>query len=159
MSKYNLPNPQLASLAQADLDAATVAGLWELFVQICIFWKNVPNPEPMYTRFESFLGNRIERDPNYVSEYRNAVEVIKELVKEKGPAEGYRFLLTNQQAGNAPAQTSLQRARQRVVNEFIQLQLSLGGFKDFTQAINYPGYIAGVNGTGPTPYRTPKTNV
>jgi hypothetical protein len=154
MSKYNIAARHFAGLEENALTPETVAGFWRLFVAICRQWDNVADPSTMQTRFRGFLGNRVERNPSYVMEYRNAVAVIAELTQERGEQEAYNFLLTNAEAAHSPPETPLQRARQRVANEFINLQLSLGGFRAFTGARNYPGYIAGVNGSGPAPYRT-----
>ena len=159
MSKYNLASRHFAAHEQIALDAKTVDGLWNLFLAICRHWANVSDPSTMKTRFLAFLSNRIEINANYATEYQRALEVIAELTQERGEQEAYAFLLTNPEANNPPPQTPLQRARQLVANEFITLQISLGGFKDFTGAINYPGYIAGVNGSGPAPYRIPKAGL
>ena len=151
MSKYNLPAKTFAGLEETGLDAETIEGLWQLFVAICARWQNA-EPQTMRTRFIGFLSNRIELHPEYVSHYRLALTAIADLRRENGE-RAYEVLFTSPQAITTPPQTPLQIARQLVSNEFIALQLSLGGFKSFTGAINYPGYIAGWNGDGPAPYR------
>jgi hypothetical protein len=154
MARYDLSVSQLNRAEFDTLDQATVDGLWELFIAICDRWKNVPDPDAMRSRFGTFLSNRIEQDPRYLLEYQRAVEVVAELRQEKGRAGAYEFLLTDPGAGANPPNTRLQHARQYVSNEFITLQLSLGAFQAFSGATNYPGYIRGVNGEGPAPYRT-----
>ena len=154
MPQYNLEARFVPEGQPARLDAATVAALWELYVEICRHWRNVAEPEKMKSRFVAFLENRMDFDACYAVEYRQAVAVIAELTKERGRDMAYRFLLSDREAQNTPPVSRLERARQRVAGEFIKLQLSLGGFKGFTGARNFPGYIAGTNGSGPTPYRT-----
>jgi hypothetical protein len=61
-----------------------------------------------------FIENRIQLNPNYLGEYVNAVDVIKELVAELGEEEGYRKLFTDPKANISPPATRLARARQRV---------------------------------------------
>ncbi len=152
MSKYDLPSKTFAGLEEKGLDAETIDGLWELFLAICGRWQNTRDPLSMRSRLLGFLSNRIELHPEYVSHYRSALTAIADLRREHGE-RAYEELFTSAKASNAPPQTPLQIARQLVSNEFIALQLSLGGFKEFTGAINYPGYIAGWNGDGPAPYR------
>jgi hypothetical protein len=152
MPKYDLASKQFAGLEEESLDVDTVESMWQLFDAICARWHNVAEPLTLKTRFLGFLSNRIELHPEYVSHYRTAAAVLNELRGVHGEAL-YEFLFTNPEANNAPPQTPLQITRQLVSNEFIALQLSLGGFKEFTGAINYPGYIAGWNGDGPAPYR------
>ncbi|HEV7404253.1 MAG TPA: hypothetical protein VGO11_15030 [Chthoniobacteraceae bacterium] len=154
MPKYDLQSNHFAGLEEDRLDAATIDALWQLFVRICERWQNVPSAAALRTRWLGFLSNRIEIDPLYVTHYRNAVAVIEELKRQPAIPAAYEFLLTDAEANNAPPQTPLQRTRQSVANEFIAFQLSVGGFKEFTGALNYPGYIAGWNGDGPAPYRT-----
>ena len=153
MPKYDLPSKNFAGLEDKALDMQTVEDMWQLFVAICARWQNVSEPLAMKTRFLGFLSNRIELHPEYLSHYRTAAAVIAELRGVHGERT-YEFVFTNPEANNAPPQTPLQITRQLVSNEFIALQLSLGGFKEFTGAINYPGYIAGWNGDGPAPYRS-----
>jgi hypothetical protein len=134
-------------------DPPTMEGLWSLFVQIGKFWRNDAEPRAMRSRLVVFIENRIQLDPNYLDEYTNAVEVIEELVAELGEQGGYRKLFTDPEANLSPPATRLARARQRVSNEFVALQLALGGFKALGGAENYLGYIAGPNIEGQTPYR------
>jgi len=153
MPKYDLPSKHSAGFENDQLETETVESMWLLFAAICARWQNIAEPLTMKTRFLGFLSNRIELHPEYVSHYRTAATVITELREVHGDG-AYEFLFTDPNANIAPPQTPLHITRQLVSNEFIALQLSLGGFKEFTGAINYPGYIAGWNGDGPSPYRT-----
>lgn len=155
MPKYDLSEKAFAALHEGELEPETVEKLWQLFRKICERWGNVPEPETMKTRFLRFLSNRIKMNKAYVTHYRTAVRVIDELKQKLGVDGAYEHLFTHPESNNPPHDSLLQQTRQLVSNEFISLQLSLGGFKAFTGAINYPGYIAGWNGDGPPPYRTP----
>ena len=136
------------------LDAATIATLWELFVAIGEFWNNVTDSAPMKSRWLTFLDNRVRTDPSYVAEYRQAAKLILSLVETHGRAGAFELIFTDQQANLSPPRTRLARLRQRVSNEFVDLQLALGGFRSFG-AENYLGYIGGANIPGErTPYRT-----
>ncbi len=151
----NDPCGKALASPKGELDPETVELLWQLFVKICDRWGNVPDSGTMKTRFLRFLSNRIKMNPAYLDHYRKAVKEIERLKQDTQIPDAYEHLFTNPEANNPPIQSSLQIARQLVSNEFISLQLSLGGFKEFTGAINYPGYIAGWNGDGPPPYRIP----
>lgn len=136
------------------LDESTWSTLWDLFLAICERWQNVPDPELLKSDLITFVKNRVEMDANYTEDYASAARVIRDLVADRGREAAYTYLLTDAGANLKPPTTRLARARQRVANEFILLQLSLGGFGAFGGALNYPGYIAGANLPGHTPYRT-----
>jgi hypothetical protein len=153
MPQYNLEARYLIQNDLRQLDDASIDILWKLFVKIGDFWGNGGDPQLMKSNFLVFLSNRIENDYNYLSDYVNACDVIGELCEELGEEEGYKKLFTDPLANISPPVTKLARARQMVSNEFIKLQLALGGFKAFGSPLNYPGYFGGVNIEGRTPYR------
>lgn len=131
--------------------------MWELFLAIGKFWGNAPaQPEEnLKSQLVTFMQNRILFDNNYLTHYLNAMEVIAELKEQLGDDKAYEFLFTNPGANIAPPTTRLAHVRQKVSNEFISLQLALGGFQAFGGAKNYIGYFGGANIPGQTPpYRT-----
>lgn len=140
---------------ETELGAQTLESLWELFVAIGRFWRNVDDPAPMRSNFEVFVQNRIRFSPMYLAIYLSAVKVIDELKEELGEEAAYEYLFTNAQANESPPVSALQWTRQYVSNEFVAWQLALGGFKAFG-AENYDnGYFGGPNIPGrPAPYRT-----
>ncbi|MEZ4785261.1 MAG: hypothetical protein R3F28_14465 [Candidatus Kapaibacterium sp.] len=154
-SKYDMealhhPYPYQEELpTQQTMDA-----MWRLFLAIGEFWEIDADIEAMSSNLVVFMSNRIQVNPTYVAEYANAEEVIDELISELGEAEAYKKLFTDPSANISPPTTKLARARQLVSNEFVALQLALGGFKTFGGAKNYLGYISGANIEGDTPYRT-----
>lgn len=153
MPLYDLDAVHHANTNQLPFpDAKTLERLWQLFVAIGDFWQNNPEPERMRSNFLVFVANRIKVECCYVDEYNNAAHVLDELIAELGAPAGFEKLLTDVQADVAPPTTRLARARQRVSNEFVALQMALGGFKAFGAA-NYLGYVAGANIEGHVPYR------
>jgi len=99
MANYERGAPHHPYPHQEELaDPKTMAGLWDLFVQIGKFWRNNAEPQAMRTNLVAFIENRIQLNPNYLDEYVNAVEVINELVAELGEEDGYRKLFTDPEA-------------------------------------------------------------
>lgn len=150
---YQAKSQNPLSLLQAPLGDPVRQAMWRLFVQIGIFWRNVADASEYQTRFFSFLQNRIDLNPLYRGYYEMAASEIDALIAELGEEEAYRKLFTDAGANQAPPTTPLQVARQLVSNEFVALQLAMGGFKAFG-AENYCGYFGGANVPGaPVPYR------
>lgn len=139
----------------APLEVSTLNAMWQLFTQIGKFWQNLEASADYQSQLTAFMGNRIDFDPLYHQYYTTAQQVIEQLIQEHGQEGAYTFLFTDPTANQSPPSTPLAITRQKVSNEFIALQLSLGGFKAFGGAINYPGYFGGANVPDePAPYRT-----
>ena len=139
-----------------NIDSTLFESMYELFTYIGIFWKNTPEKQDLKTDVYTFITNRIQIDANYLEEYRNAQFVLQELILEhKGnKLQAYTEFFTSAEGLVTPPVSKIAKARQKVSNEFIAFQLSVGGFASFG-AKNYPGYIAGayVSGENP-PYRS-----
>ncbi|HBB33506.1 MAG TPA: hypothetical protein DDZ80_14935 [Cyanobacteria bacterium UBA8803] len=138
------------------LSDETFATMWQIFVHIGKFWQNMEDPTPYKAVLYSFMLNRINLRPIYREYYSIAQKAIKDLIAEKGNDEdkAYEYLFTDKDLTKTPPETLIALTRQVVANEFIALQLSLGGFKKFG-AKNYCGYIGGAYIPGqPAPYRT-----
>lgn len=137
------------------LEESIFKAMYELLEQIGVFWKNTPEGNNLKTDLYTFMKNRISIDPAYLEEYRNAVTVLEEFKREFATKEeAYAAFFQDKEGLQDPPQTHLAFARQKVSNEFIDFQLSMGGFKSFG-AKNYPGYISGAYIEGkPAPYRT-----
>lgn len=152
---------QIQSIAKHPLSANTPEistelydAMWELYAAIANYWGTMPNVSLHRTQLLNFMINRIKLDPLYFGYYTTTASVLTELTEKFG-VEAYKELFTNVTAGTeAPPQTPMGVARQRVSNEFISLHLAIGGFKAFGSA-NYPGFIGGPNIPGDAPpYRT-----
>ena len=163
LKKYDIPVSHAFTKEEVQIENELFASMWQLFVQIGIFWKNGkfakvgvdPAIESsIQSQLLDFMNNRIEQDPAYIGEYRNAREVINELIDEYGLKKAYQTLFTRPVDPNSPPRTAFERARVKVSNEFVLFQLSVGGFKSFG-AKNYLGYFGGANIEGQAaPYRT-----
>jgi hypothetical protein len=137
------------------LEGTVLNAMYQLFSQIGKFWRNIDDSSPYQARLFTFMANRIDIDPMYQQYYQTAQQVIEQLITQYGVDGAYQFLFTDATANQSPPTTPLAIARQKVSNEFIALQLSLGGFHAFGGALNYPGYFGGANVPGaPAPYRT-----
>ena len=138
------------------IDDALFKSMYDLFTEIGIFWKNTPQNSDLGTDLLTFMINRIELDPNYLEEYRNAQYVIEELIQEhnEDKVAAYTEFFTSPEGLVNPPKSKLAKARQKVSNEFIAFQLTVGGFASFGGK-NYPGHIAGAYiPDEQTPYRT-----
>lgn len=125
--------------------------MWRLFVAVGVFWGTTVDPAPFRSRLRSFMANRIALMPLYADYYAIAKRVIDDLVVRLGSeAAAYEHLFTSEDALKSPPTTPLALTRQSVSNEFVTLQMALGGFKTF-EAQNWPGYFGGANVPGGTP--------
>lgn len=151
---YQTPAKHPLSVDLPPLDESVFASMWTLFRHIGKHWQNMDDPSPYRSQLYSFMLNRINLRPIYRDYYLLAATVTRQLVEQYGEDQAYVFLFTDADAAKAPPETPLALTRQKVANEFMALQLSLGGFKAFG-AVNYCGYIGGANIPGqPAPYRT-----
>lgn len=154
MHQKNAKHPLSTELP--PLNKETFDAMWEIFVYIGKFWQNMDDPTPYKSLLYSFMLNRINLRPIYREYYFIAEKAMKELIKENGADKdkAYEYLFTDRDAAKKPPETLIALTRQVVANEFMALQLSLGGFKAFG-AKNYCGYIGGAYIPGqPAPYRT-----
>ena len=152
---YHQPRIGLINEKKTVLDEKLFEVMLELFTQIGIFWQNTPENSSLRTDLYGFIRNRISIDPNYLTEYENAVHVLNLFKQDYNTVEeAYAAFFTAPEGLESPPKSILAFARQKVSNEFISFQLSIGGFKSFG-AKNYLGFIGGSNQKGkPAPYRT-----
>ena len=149
-SKQELPAHLLTSDPVA-LNADEVGRLWELFDHIGRTW-GARDDDPLYQRSQwlEFLQVRTEHAPSYVAEYRNAIQVLDELRRVEGDEMWQKLLFAHGTSG--PPITRLGHLRVFVVEEFIQVWLTSGGFKSYG-AGNYNSYISGSRFAVRAPYR------
>ena len=142
----------------SDVDKLT-SELWGIFQELLQFWER---PASEYTviesRFDQFVANRIECNPEYIFRYLSAIALIKQMELNATRAEAIRKLCTDLSANVYPPNSELARAKHYVVNEFAKFYMSVGGFKMFDEGLrNHPGFIGGMNMQHETPYITYKT--
>lgn len=142
MYQRSMQHPLSATLL--PVEDLVFESMWELFTKIGTHWKNMNDPSPFKSRLFGFMLNRIKLDPLYGQYYSSTRTVINELKEKLGEEQAYLFLFTDGEVNIPPPETLIAIARQKVANEFMALQLSLGGFKAFG-ARNYNGYIGGAN--------------
>jgi hypothetical protein len=146
-------------------DAAVQTALWEIFVAIGTFWKLTDTADDYRCRFEAFVTDRLVFNSLYRDFYAHAANYLTTLKHTAGSdGKAYAILFT-QKAKVVPAaltaitavpQNELDFVQTYVVNEFIALRITLGGFKDFgaSHTIGFPGG-ANIEGRAPS-YRVAK---
>jgi len=125
--------------------------LWEIFEAIGVNWSNtIYNSNNQRSSWYEMIKAKTENAPNYTGEYVNAIYVINELKTMYGQEDAYKKLFFESNINNnAPPTTRLMHCKVYVVNEFIRMQITAGGFKswgtkyDGEQARNYHGFLGG----------------
>ncbi|MEE9339459.1 MAG: hypothetical protein V3U87_15400 [Methylococcaceae bacterium] len=140
----NAPNQELDNYVK-DI-------LWLLFVSIGETWMNSSDIDSYKERWKEFIQWRISTEPNYSGEYINAHMVINELFELYGQKEAFSILLLDNDISIQDNETRLVHMKKYVVDEFIKVCLTSGGFKNFG-ARNYNSFVGGVRNSNPSPYR------
>jgi len=125
--------------------------LWEIFEAIGETWQNtIYNSNNQRSSWFEMLKAKTGNAPNYTGEYVNAIYVLNELYTQYGKKEAFKKLFFESGVDNsAPPTTRLAHCKVFVVNEFIRMQITAGGFKSWgdanggEQAKNYHGFLAG----------------
>ena len=124
--------------------------LWNLFVAIHDEWgSDECRVQDMASRWREFVSVKTEEVPSYLTEYRFACSLIKDLLNALGD-QAYRHIFFEiKSSEDSPAA----RLKHFVVDEFIRVYISSGGFKCFGGA-NYGGFVSGSRYRTIPPYRT-----
>lgn len=120
--------------------------LWEIFVEIGRCWGNLEEDSlGVRSSWLEFLHAKTHDEPSYVGEYANAIAVVQELVQIYGREHAFTLLFLRNGIPAGPPTTRLAHAKRYVVDEFIRVQVSAGGFKGFSRPhpVNYRGWIGG----------------
>lgn len=144
---------------RADVDA-----LWPLFVAIGDAWHNtVHESAGLRSGWLDFLTERCTTRPSYVAEYASALEVLDELRLLHGDDAYDALFFRSGVNSQAPALTRLAHAKTYVVDEFIRVQIVVGGFTRFItpepsaerpdEIVNHRGFLAGSRYNRVTPVR------
>lgn len=134
-----------------DLTHQNKEALWELFQAIGDNWSNtIYDSNNQRSSWYEMLKAKTENAPNYAGEYVNAIYVLNELYAQYGKKEAFHKLFFESGVDNsAPTTTRLAHCKIYVVNEFIRVQITAGGFKSWgeknggEQAKNYHGFLGG----------------
>jgi hypothetical protein len=146
------------SLLQSDPRQPTTAevdGLWQAFVAIGDAWQNtVHESAGLRSSWLDFVVEKCTTRPSYIGEYVAALEVFDELVEMYGEVEAFpKMFFESGVDSSTPPLTRLAHAKQFVIDEFIRVQIVIGGFKDFItpdppemrpdNIVNHRAFIAG----------------
>lgn len=147
--KFSLtPVPgQLLVRVEQVLTKTELEILWKLFVAIGNEWQ-IENVPSFRSAWLEFVQVKMSSPPDFTAEYSNAASVVEELLHVYGNPAGYRMLLINHGIPAGPPETRLAHAKRFVADEFIRVQILLGGFKSFVdpadhEEVNYRGYMGG----------------
>lgn len=105
-----------------QLDSSVYDSMYELFVQICKFWRILDSPEQYKYRLFVFMNNKMRNKPIYRRYYLLAKYDIEYLTKIMGKSQAYEFLFTNHDINKQCLNHPLAVTRQKVSNEFITFQ-------------------------------------
>ncbi len=132
-----------------------IDGLWRAFAAIGEAWQNtVHDSDGLRSSWLDFLIQKCTTRPSYIAEYVSALAVFDELIAVYGESSAFSTLFFESGVDNvAPPLTRLAHAKQYVINEFIRVQIVVGGFKNFItpepsdlrpdEIVNHRGFIAG----------------
>jgi hypothetical protein len=151
VSKEALP-PKLIEAKPRALTAKERWDLWPILVQIGKQWGNLAyGSAAIRSSWLEFLDARTTKEPSYVGEYVNALNVMRELCELYGEDEAYRRLFFDNGIPSGDPTTRVAHVKQFVIDEFIKMQVVAGGFRGFVRSedratgeiINYNGFVGG----------------
>ena len=132
-----------------DLSAVESETLWRLVGEIERQWTLSSFVNLDKAKFLEVLHEKTAKAPSYLTEYRQATELIDAL-SARTPDWPNVVLLRN----SNDIATTFGRARRFVVDEFIDLIVAFGGFRFFGYA-NYRGFVGGpFSNPAHLPYRS-----
>jgi hypothetical protein len=137
--------PELLDHEDTVLSASTVAGLWNIFIEIGRCWQNLDEDSAgVRSSWLEFIHAKTAQPPSYAGEYCNAVSVVQELVEVYG-SNAFALLFLKSGVPDGPPVTRLAHAKRFVVDEFIRMQIVASGFRGFVKprSLNYNGFIRG----------------
>tara|TARA_Y100001970_G_scaffold288928_1_gene417753 strand:- start:2295 stop:2885 length:591 start_codon:yes stop_codon:yes gene_type:complete len=120
-------------------------------------WELTPNIDKYLERLQEDLYFKTMKEPSYLTEYENAIELVNLLIKRSESIEqAWSSLLFANFGDENFRSTKLGRARNFVFSEMITHQIPISeGFKSFG-LVNYRGYFGGPY-TSPDSYRRGET--
>lgn len=132
--------------------------MFQVFSHICTYWENLDNPEAYRSRLYTFMDNRMALRSQYQQYYQIAKLAIEQEIVNTSEEAAYKRLFTDASLLTPHNNDPLAITRQKVSNEFINFQVSVGGFKGFKGVneakTNAESYIGGAYIPGQiAPYR------
>lgn len=125
-----------------ELGGDELERLWEVFAAIGrVWWPGGGDPLYQRSQWLEFIGVKCGEEPSYRGEYRNALVVLAEL-KQQHRDDVWDRLFFNHGVPAGPPLTRLAHFRVFVVEEFIKVWLTTGGFRAFG-AGNYNSFVSG----------------
>ena len=120
-------------------------------------WELTPNIDKYLERLQEDLYFKTMKEPSYLTEYENTIELVNLLIKRSESIEqAWSSLLFANFGDENFRSTKLGRARNFVFSEMITHQIPISeGFKSFG-LVNYRGYFGGPY-TSPDSYRRGET--
>lgn len=137
------------------LSGAEVAELWRLFSAIHDTWGDEQiRVEDMASGWRELISVKSTGVPSYHDEYLSACSVLEDLRRSKGD-QMYEYLFFDPAVQAAPQSnpnSPLARLKTLVIDEFIRVYVSSGGFRVYGGA-NYGGFVSGSRYRTAPPYR------
>ena len=135
-----------------ELSNSHIEVLWKLFLGIHEVWGNEAcKPEDMASRWREFIKVKTNSDPSYLFEYQEACNLLNQLEPVHGSKIYDHIFFELRPQGESP----IARFKTLVVDEFIRVYISSGGFRCFGGA-NYGGFVSGSRYRTIPPYRIAK---
>jgi len=139
------------------LSEKEVSYLWQIFTEIVKTWRNKKlvesRAEEYYGQWHEFIMLNTRQKPSYINEYRNGITVLEEL-KVMYPTDYWNKLFFENKLNlyfergetefdRPDRATRLGHFKLYVIDEFIDVFLTCGGFKQFKKEGkgNYNSYI------------------
>jgi hypothetical protein len=134
-----LRNPEMTGV----IDEQLMDDFWLLFNRTGERWRLWGSVNLSHTEFERIINAKTTQQPSYLTEYREAGQLLQDISPEwrtGGPAIDQLFRIpANVYEFN---KTRLGRAQRYVIEEFITLLVTYGGFRSFGFT-TYRGYTGG----------------
>lgn len=126
--------------------------LWKLFREIHEAWgSEACRSEDMASQWQEFIQLKVSESTSYLEHYRLACELLSELRQTHGDRL-YQYIFFDGELHRHP-DARLVAFKRYVVDEFIRVYVSLGGFRSFGGK-NYTGFVSGSRYRSQRPYRS-----
>ena len=126
--------------------------LSQLFAAVHDSWgSEACRPEDMASQWREFVQLKVAGSLPYLEHYQSACELLSELRQTHGDRL-YQYIFFDGELHRHP-DARLVSFKRYVVDEFIRVYVSLGGFRSFGGK-NYTGFVSGSRYRSQRPYRS-----